>query len=342
MQSPDKSDGQIRVDPAQVIEAMPNGVIVIDGDFTILMMNAAFTTMTDISRKEAIGKKCHEVFPRDLCRTSACPMIRLREGLEPFCNEDDKCGARGRKASVVVTVGALQKADGSLAGIVRTVSDCASLYESRERFRKTMGGVIQAMSLTIEKRDRYTAGHQRRVTKLCRAIADELGFPWDRIQGLRMAAAVHDLGKILVPAAILNKPGDLSEHEMGIIRAHPQMAYDILKQIDFPWPLAEIVYQHHERLDGSGYPRGLKGDAILHEARILAVADVTEAMASFRPYRPALGIEAALVEIGRYKGVRFDPDVVDICTELFTVRGFDFLSKGWRSGKSESNRRDII
>jgi HD-GYP domain-containing protein (c-di-GMP phosphodiesterase class II) len=189
------------------------------------------------------------------------------------------------------------------------------LQSSSDRLRKTMGGIIQAMSLTIEKRDPYTAGHQRRVTKLCRAIAAVMGFSWERIQGFRMAAAIHDLGKIRVPAEILSKPGRLTENEFGIIRTHPQVGFDILKGIEFAWPIAQIVFQHHERMDGSGYPQGLSGQDILLEARILAVADVMEAMSSHRPYRPALGLEIATAEILQKKGILYDADVVDACLE---------------------------
>jgi HD-GYP domain-containing protein (c-di-GMP phosphodiesterase class II) len=196
--------------------------------------------------------------------------------------------------------------------------------------RKTMGAIIQAMSMTIEKRDPYTAGHQRRVAKLCRAIATELGFSWDRIQGLRMAAAIHDFGKIMVPAGILNKPGPMSEPEMTIIRMHPFTAYDILKGIQFPWPLAEIIYQHHERMDGSGYPRQLKDAQILIEARILAVADVVESMSNFRPYRPTIGLKEALIELRRQRGIQYDPKVVDACILLFTQKNFDFETKAWQ------------
>jgi HD-GYP domain-containing protein (c-di-GMP phosphodiesterase class II) len=189
----------------------------------------------------------------------------------------------------------------------------AELQSSSDRLRKTMGGIIQAMSLTIEKRDPYTAGHQRRVTKLCRAIATIMGFSWERIQGFRMAAAIHDVGKIRVPAEILSKPGRLTENEFGIIKTHPQIGFDILKGIEFAWPIAQIVFQHHERMDGSGYPQGLSGAEILTEARILAVADVVEAMSSHRPYRPALGLDKATAEIRQNKGVLYDADVVDAC-----------------------------
>jgi HD-GYP domain-containing protein (c-di-GMP phosphodiesterase class II) len=196
--------------------------------------------------------------------------------------------------------------------------------------RKTMGAVIQAISLTIEKRDPYTAGHQRRVAKLCRAIATEMGFTWGRIQGLRMAAAIHDLGKIHVPAAILNKPGPMTDHEMAIIRQHPQTAYEILKGIQFPWPIAETIYQHHERLDGSGYPRGLKEDEIIMEARILGVADVVESIYSFRPYRPSRGPEAAREELINGRGTLYDSRVVDVCERLIYTKGFDFETKTWQ------------
>jgi HD-GYP domain-containing protein (c-di-GMP phosphodiesterase class II) len=189
----------------------------------------------------------------------------------------------------------------------------AELQSSADRLRKTMGGIIQVMSLTIEKRDPYTAGHQRRVTKLCRAIATTMGFSWERVQGFRMAAAIHDLGKIRVPAEILSKPGRLTENEFGIIRTHPQVGFEILKGIEFAWPIAQIVLQHHERMDGSGYPQGLSGEDILLEARILAVADVVEAMSSHRPYRPALGLERATAEIRQQSGILYDADVVDAC-----------------------------
>lgn len=237
----------------------------------------------------------------------------------------------------MVTCLALHEVGSHFVGILERVCDNSllqraniELNRSHERLRKTMGAVIQAISLTIEKRDPYTAGHQRRVAKLCRAIATEMGLPWGRIQGLRMAAAIHDLGKIHVPAAILNKPGQLSEHEMAIIRQHPQTAYEILKGIEFPWPLAETIYQHHERLDGSGYPRGLKGDEIILEARILGVADVLESIYSFRPYRPGRGPQAAREALRRGRGVLYDASIVDICETLVYQKGFDFKTKAWQ------------
>ena len=179
------------------------------------------------------------------------------------------------------------------------------------------------MASTIEMRDPYTAGHQRRVTLLACSIVEEMGLTEEQFDGLRLAGLVHDLGKINVPVEILNKPGQLSETEFNLIKNHPQSGYNTLKEIAFPWPVAQIVLQHHERLDGSGYPQMLKGEEIMLEARILAVADVVEAMASHRPYRPALGIEKALEEIMKNKGVLYDPEVADACLRIFKDKKFE-------------------
>jgi len=196
------------------------------------------------------------------------------------------------------------------------------LRHTMDNLQKAMSGIIEAMGITVEKRDPYTAGHQERVASCAIAIAKKMGLSKNKIEGIRLAGLIHDVGKIAVPAEILSKPGKISAHEFGIIRSHAQVGYDILKKIDFPWPISQIVYQHHERLDGSGYPRGLSGDDILLEARIIAVADVVEAMASHRPYRPALGIEIALKEIRKNRGQFFDPHVVDVCCELFESGGY--------------------
>ena len=173
-------------------------------------------------------------------------------------------------------------------------------------------------------RDPYTAGHQRRVAELAVAIAGDLGLPKEQIHGIHLAAGIHDLGKIRVPAEILSKPGKLTDIEYHLIKAHAQAGYDIVKDIEFPWPIAAMVWQHHERLDGSGYPQGLKGDQILLGSRIMAVADVLEAMASHRPYRAALGPDVALKEIERGRGAAYDPTVVDACVKLFREGRFAF------------------
>jgi HD-GYP domain-containing protein (c-di-GMP phosphodiesterase class II)/DNA-binding LacI/PurR family transcriptional regulator len=196
--------------------------------------------------------------------------------------------------------------------------------QTLSELRQVMGGMITTLSMTVEVRDPYTAGHQRRVADLARTIATEMDLPKDTIEGIRLASIVHDLGKIRVPAEILNKPGKLMSEEFNLIKVHSQVAYDILKTIDFPWPIADIVYQHHERLNGSGYPLGISGDALKLEARILGVADVVEAMASHRPYRPAVGVEQALEEIKKNRNVLYDADVVDACVALFEKKGYHF------------------
>lgn len=198
------------------------------------------------------------------------------------------------------------------------------LKNTLEKLRKALGGVIEAMSLTIEMRDPYTAGHQRRVSDLARMIATEMGLPTEQIDAIRMAGALHDIGKLSIPSEILSKPGKLNELEWLMIKNHSTIGYNILKPIEFSWPVANIVLQHHERLNGSGYPSGLSGENIVLEAKILGVADVVEAMSSHRPYRPAHGIGEALEEISRNKGILFDPMVVDICWRLFTSKKFKF------------------
>lgn len=213
-------------------------------------------------------------------------------------------------------------------GVDRDISDRKRseerLQRSYDKLRDTMIATVNTLASTVEMRDPYTAGHQRRVTILACAMADKMGLTEEQFDGLRMAGLVHDIGKFSVPVEILNKPGRLSETEFNIIKVHPQAGYNILKEIEFPWPVAQIVLQHHERLDGSGYPQGLKNGGIMLEAKILAVADVVEAMASHRPYRPALGIDVALEEIAKNKGILYDAEIVDVCQRLFTEKGFTF------------------
>jgi len=198
------------------------------------------------------------------------------------------------------------------------------LKQSYKKVKEILEGVVQAVALTVDIRDPYTAGHQRRVSQLSSAIAKEMNLTLDLIEEIHIAGVLHDIGKISVPAEILSKPGRLNGMEMSLLKAHPQIGYDILEKIDFPWPLAKVVLQHHERMDGSGYPAGLSGKEILLEARILGVADVVEAMSSHRPYRPALGIDKALEEISKNRGILYDTEVVDVCLKLFKEKNFKF------------------
>ena len=213
---------------------------------------------------------------------------------------------------------------GNPVRMIGSTADITGRKQAEERLHRTLQGIIEALGQTAETRDLYTAGHQKRVTQLACAIAKEMGLSEEHIEGIRIAGLVHDIGKMSIPAEILSKPSRLSEMEYGLIKAHPQIACDILKNIDFPWPVAQIVLQHHERMDGSGYPQGLKGEQILLESRILAVADVVEAMASHRPYRPALGINKALEEIAQNKGSLYDPVVAATCLQLFEKKTFSF------------------
>lgn len=215
-------------------------------------------------------------------------------------------------------------------GINRDITERKEAEKERhaaaEKLEKTLLQTIEAIAATLEARDPYTAGHQRHVAALAQAIATEMGMSDANISGLYLAALIHDLGKISVPAEILNRPGELNPIEFELVKKHPQTGYDIIKDIQFPLPIAQMVLQHHERLDGSGYPQQLTGEQILLESKILAVADVVDAMTAYRPYRPGLGIESALEEIVEHRGVLYDPSTVDICVMLFRENRFAFDS----------------
>lgn len=220
---------------------------------------------------------------------------------------------------------------GRPVGIRGAIIDITERKAAEERLRqlldhlnRSVNATVKVMAAAVEVRDPYTSGHQERVGNLARAIAVKMGLPIERIESTGLAASIHDIGKLAVPSEILSKPTRLTDIEFELIKEHSRKGYDILKDVFSPWPLAEIIYQHHERIDGSGYPRELKGDSILLEARIIAVADVVEAMASHRPYRPALGIQAALKEIEDKQGKAFDPEIVGICLSLFREDGYQF------------------
>jgi len=310
-----------------VLKSIGDGIIVTDRDGLVTFMNPLAERMTGWTQNEALHRPLPDVFgvegpsPGKVSRPEKGGgarenLLSCRKGGQIPVEQtsapiiDNKKVARG---SVLV-----------FRNITRRKTAERELKESWDRLSRAFEGVIQAMSATVEMRDPYTAGHQRRVSKLACAIAREIGLPEAQIEGIRMAGEIHDIGKIYVPAEILSKPGKLTDIEFTIIKTHAQVGYDILKNIEFPWPIADIVVQHHERLDGSGYPAGLKGGAILPEANIIIVADVVEAMSSHRPYRPAHGIDKALAEITQNKGVLYDAAVVDQCIRLFKKKGFSF------------------
>jgi len=213
-------------------------------------------------------------------------------------------------------------------GIVRDITQRKiteeKLNESYQKLRKTLNDIISTLASIIETRDPYTSGHQKRVASLATSIAKEMGLDNDKIECIKIAALIHDIGKINLPTSILTRPGRLSEIEYDMIKTHAQLGHDMISRVEFPWPIADIMLQHHERIDGSGYPGGVRGKHIVLEAKILAVADVVEAMASHRPYRPSLGINKALEEINRGRGKLYDPKVVDACTKLIKNKKFNF------------------
>jgi PAS domain S-box-containing protein len=309
-----------------VLRSIGDGVIAADTEGRVTFLNPLAERLTGRERSEVMGRPLAEILPFRLDEVADAVFgqaLRTEESLLT-----DKAG---QTLPIEQTISPIRGRRHDTKGHVLVFRDItrrkqaeAEAEKSRIRLQKALAGTIQAMAMTIEMRDPYTAGHQRRVSKLSCAIGAKMGLLPEKIEGIRMAGDIHDVGKIYVPAEILSKPGQLTEIEFSIIRTHAQVGYDILKSVEFPWPIAQIVYQHHERLDGSGYPNALKGGGILLEARIVCVADVVEAMSSHRPYRPAHGIEMALEEISQFRGRRYDPEVVEACLALFRLDGFSF------------------
>jgi len=198
------------------------------------------------------------------------------------------------------------------------------LQQSDEKLQKFIKGIAYIIAEIVEIRDPYLRGHHQRVSRLATAIAQEMKLPQDKIEGVKIASLVHDVGKVNLPTEIVSKPSKLVEVEFNLLKHHPRTGYEILKKVDFPWPIAEIVFQHQEKIDGSGYPRGLRGAEILIEAKILGVANVVEAMSSYKAYRPALSIDESLAEISKYENILFDTEVVNTCLKLFKEKGFKF------------------
>jgi len=222
----------------------------------------------------------------------------------------------------------LQKMHGKITELEKAKVMCNQLEKELKQTYKKLQKIIEdtanIITKVVETRDPYSTGHQQRVSKLATAIAREMKLPQDKIEGTKIASLVHDIGKVNLPTEIISKPNKLIEVEFNLIKNYPKVGYDILKKVDFPWPIAEIVLQHQEKINCSGYPRGLKGDEICIEAKILGVANVVEAMSSYKSYRPALSIDEALAEISKNKNILFDPEVADTCLKLFKEKGFKF------------------
>lgn len=304
-----------------ILKSIGDGIIVLNTQGLVAFINSIAQKLTGWSEEEALGQPFSSIF-----RLKA-NSVRLNK---TFHSQEAVLVSRaGQEIPIEQVLAELPEDRGQKTGQVLVFRDITArkkaeqeLQKSWNRLNRALEGTIQAISTTIEMRDPYTAGHQRRVARLAEAIALETALPETRVQGLKLAAEIHDIGKIYVPAEILSKPTKLTELEYTIIKTHPQAGYEILKNIEFPWPIATIVLQHHERMDGSGYPGGLRGEDILLEARILAVADVVEAMSSHRPYRPAFGLDMALKEIQTNRGILYGPDEVDACLRLFKEKGF--------------------
>jgi PAS domain S-box-containing protein len=318
---------QSAVDWRRAVDAMTDAIAVLGPDGRIMRCNDAVATLTGLRPEDIIGRRCHEVFHGTQVREPCCPrQLALASGkVETGIVEQDGRWLRFTFAPAL-------DATGGAGGGVHVVTDVSDLKAAELRLLESVGrqqavieGVIAALARSVEVRDPYTAGHERRVGELAAAIAQYSGLDEETVRGVETAGKLHDVGKIVIPAEILTKPGRLSAVEFELIKAHAQAAYEILSSIEFDFPVADVVLQHHERLDGSGYPAGLSGETILPEAQILAVADVVEAMISHRPYRAALPLDAAMDELEKGAGRLYDAAIcaatIAVCRESgFTLK----------------------
>ena len=295
-------------------------------DGIYLDVNDTFFNTLGYTREELIGKSSNEL---NIFADINMHENLKRDFLAGCLVQNEEIKIKGKDDTILTGIFNVEliSVDNTPCFLTNIVNITARKMVEDERLHKVMASVIDVLVSTVESRDPYTSGHQKRVSDLSRAIASELGMSPSRVEEIRIAGAVHDLGKVSIPADILSMPRKLKKQEFELIMTHSQNGYEILKDIDFDWPIAEIVYQHHERLDGTGYPRGLKGDEICMDARIICVADVVEAMSSHRPYRPALGIEPALSEISQGRGTKYDSQVVDACIRIFRDHHYQFISE---------------
>ena len=294
-----------------IINNNADGIIIVDYKGIVRFVNPAAETIFSRKKEELVG----ELFGSPLVSNEI--------------TELDIIGKDGKAAIVEMRIAKI-KWEGETAYLssLRDITEHKQIQHdlqmSFEKSQRILEETVNSLASAFGKRDLYTAGHQQRVTKLAIAIAEEMGLSKEQIQGIRIAGLIHDIGKISVPAEILSKPSKLTTAEFEIVKEHPKIAYDIVKSIEFPWPVAEIIYQHHERLNGSGYPRGLISKEILQETKILIVADVVEAMSSHRPYRSARGMKITLEEIIKNRGILYDPHAADVCLMLIKEKGFKF------------------
>jgi len=313
---------------ASAIDAVSDLVFMHDEGGCLMRVNRAYAERAGARAADLLGRPFREVMPEaaagdglaDLAPaqcTSGEGNLTLASGESFNCRTQplqDDSGGTSCCIHILRSRAAANVADPPLA--------IAGGHDDDERLRRNLEATVAAFAAAIELNDPGNGSHGRRVAALAHAIAQDLPLSPDQLEGTRLAALIHDLGSFKIPVEVLVKPGKLSAVERLLVQSHPEVAHRILQGIEFPWPIAEIVLQHHERIDGSGYPRGLPGSAMLIEAKIVAVADAMEAMLSDRPYRPSLGVEAALNELIQYRGTSYDPAVVDACARLFAERGF--------------------
>jgi PAS domain S-box-containing protein/putative nucleotidyltransferase with HDIG domain len=315
---------------SKVMNAVADPIFVKDRYHKWVLLNDAYCRFMGYRREELIGKSDFDFFPKEQAEVFWARDEVVFNEVKEDNNEEQFTDASGT-VHIILTKKTLyidKQGDKFIVGIIQDITQQKiieeSLLESYRKLQRTLEGTANALATALEKRDPYTAGHEKRVAKLACAIAEEMGLSKDAVAGIRVTAFLHDIGKIVVPAEILSKPSRLNEFEYSIVKTHPEVGYEILKELEFPWPVATVILQHHERLNGTGYPKGLNGESIIKEARIMAVADVTEAMCSHRPYRPSLGIQKALDELNQHKGTLYDPVAVDACIAVFTKRNFKF------------------
>jgi len=303
-----------------LVQYVSDVIFVLDADGSIIYANASGLAMFGVSAEDAIGANAFDyIHPEDRQRVAG---IYARMADSPGVAMTDTVRVRSPKTGGVRELEVVRTNllhEPAIAGIVVNGHDVTERNGYLMSLEASFGAITGAIANMVEIRDPYTAGHQREVARLAGAIAREMGVDEEDIKGIEVAATLHDIGKIAVPSEILNRPGRLSRAEFELIKVHSQVGSDIVAEVPFPWPVAEMILQHHERLDGSGYPNGLSGGDILLGSRVLAVADVISAMAAHRPYRPALGIGPALAEIEAHRGDLYDLDVVDTCLRLSRI-----------------------
>jgi len=326
--SPGVLDAKTRESIKRIIDALPYYVLLVDSEHKIQLCNSPVNQTLGLHSRDIIGQYCPKLIHHSDSPIPQCP---LEEAVAKDCaiERDYYDEGFGRWLSSAIYPTSFKSSQGKTIYFhtVRNITDEVEAKQQLEasliKLKQITSSVIKTLTITVEKRDPYTAGHQLRVSLLAVKIAEKLGLSTEEIEGIKVASLLHDVGKIAVPIEILSKPGKISIHEYSIIQDHPQIGYDIVKEIEFPWPVAEMILQHHERLNGTGYPNGLRGNEISLGAKIICVADVVEAMMSHRPYRQALGKETALNELKINKNILYDKDVVDACFSIFS-EGFDF------------------